>query len=906
MAINSYRTYTGDGVTTQWDFTFPKLDNSHVIALVDSVETAYTWVTEGRIEITPAVATGLAILIKRSTPDSERLADFSDGNTISAEDIEVATTQNFFLVQEGLDNDNLVFESDVNFAAIAEDLAGPRHLEVVSADFSTNAYVSVVGADLAGANGITITATNITNVGIVADNIDAIIEAPNAVQDIEDARDQVLDAVELTENVSWAGSRILEDGTRLSLAGQDADDQVTWYVTSLGEMYQGNGQEIEKVLTQNELDVKIEDAAAVKVVNNIVDADGTRWAVAFLAGTQVISGIAAVGSSLELRVPSAAGPIPVSTGGSSYEPTYTQDPTTLASTRTDAAYTLVVIKEGQSNEDAVNPDGADPINYTARPVDIPTGYVLMPSVGTRPEGSRFTTLVDMYEDAAKANTRESSLSSLCYTLHRQIFDTFGIRVRIIGYVAAQTAQDIEELGRGSTYAANSRAALADIGTICKGNGWKPEVVRTMTQGEADSGLDYGTYFGRKETEHRQDQDDIKRILGTSEEVLLFNFQPYAGNTRDVVNANWVGIEPPLAIADLPSRNPAFRCSGPIFGLGHSSDGLHLSCDGQVHKGVLEANAIYKELFGTGWVDWEHTGTIWRSNQQVELTLSAPTADLVLGDATVDMTGNPSVSGFIAHDRNQNEVAISTVSIVADDRGVSNIVRIDFTNPVARDTFIEMGRRKNDAATDGGPTQGGRHELRTTATLTCPITAATLYERAPCMSFSVGAPNVDAANSSVIVGIYDWNDTGTASSPVSLTAGTPAKMTNNGLGSFTNLTYGIPGVTPFDTSTSEFDFTDLALGDSVDIRVDITVTTTSANEIVDIDFSLGEGASPYTIPIMSREFRYAGPHRIVAWSSIYMGDTTTRDNPATITVTGDNTGSTVVNNGWYVRVLPRTV
>ena len=108
------------------------------------------------------------------------------------------------------------------------------------------------------------------------------------------------------------------------------------------------------------------------------------------------------------------------------------------------------------------------------------------------------------------------------------------------------------------------------------------------------------------------------------------------------------------------------------------------------------------------------------------------------------------------------------------------------------------------------------------------------------------------------------------------------------------------------ATDQFDFTDLVLGDSVDVRVDVTVTTTSINEVVEIAWNLAVGGFSYPIPIVQRQFKSAGTYKIVAMSSVYMGDTNTLDNPAELTIETDNTGSSAVCHGWYVRVFPRVV
>ena len=158
------------------------------------------------------------------------------------------------------------------------------------------------------------------------------------------------------------------------------------------------------------------------------------------------------------------------------------------------------------------------------------------------------------------------------------------------------------------------------------------------------------------------------------------------------------------------------------------------------------------------------------------------------------------------------------------------------------------------------------------------------------------------------GVYDYNDLATASTPIALTvAGTQYEMTNDGAGPFTNLGYvltGLPNI--WDVATNRFDFNAgsvLKLGDTVDIRFDFEVTTSTANTAVNFDIELGIGGSPYQLVINpSTNFKTAGTYKLVRWMGVYMGDLNTLNNPARVLGKADSTGVTVKVNGWYVRAL----
>ena len=155
------------------------------------------------------------------------------------------------------------------------------------------------------------------------------------------------------------------------------------------------------------------------------------------------------------------------------------------------------------------------------------------------------------------------------------------------------------------------------------------------------------------------------------------------------------------------------------------------------------------------------------------------------------------------------------------------------------------------------------------------------------------------------GFWDYNDAATSSTAISITGGGGwVQLTTDGAGSGTLKTYALPGITDiWDTSTDDFDFSGLSLGDTVDIRVDLEVTTTSANQVVEFELRLGIGGTAYSLPFAMPEFKSSGSHQVVVPCSIYIGNANTKDNPAQLRAQSD-TNCTIVVNGWYVRVLPR--
>lgn len=158
----------------------------------------------------------------------------------------------------------------------------------------------------------------------------------------------------------------------------------------------------------------------------------------------------------------------------------------------------------------------------------------------------------------------------------------------------------------------------------------------------------------------------------------------------------------------------------------------------------------------------------------------------------------------------------------------------------------------------------------------------------------------------IFGVYDYNDAGTSSTPISVTGGAGlTQLTNDALGPHTFLGMGLPNV-PSIWVSDQFDFTALPLGATLDIRIDLNITTSSANTSFGVALEMANGSgSDYTLPAGSETlFKIPGTYQVCEYTSIYLGNSETRDYPALISAYSDTNVSVVVN-GWYIRVAYST-
>ena len=155
------------------------------------------------------------------------------------------------------------------------------------------------------------------------------------------------------------------------------------------------------------------------------------------------------------------------------------------------------------------------------------------------------------------------------------------------------------------------------------------------------------------------------------------------------------------------------------------------------------------------------------------------------------------------------------------------------------------------------------------------------------------------------GILDYNDAGTTTTPIVVSAATPTILTNDELGAFTNKAYLPTGVTDvWLAGTDTFDWSELKLGDMIDIRLDVDVITTLNNTEAKIDLILAIGGFSYAIPwMLETNYKTSGTHKVNVYNGVYIGDTNTLDNGARFEITSDN-ACTVIVNGWYVKVITR--
>ena len=181
----SYVVYTGNGSTTQFAITFPYIRKEHVKVYVNYVDTAYTYVNDTTVQLAAAPASPLRVEVRRVTPLSTRLVDYTDGSTLVAADLDTSNLQSLYNEQELDDNQKRgLFVDDATGLITA---GGQRITNVANPvnaqDAATKTYVDTADALKVAKAGDTMSGalamgTNkITNLGTPTVSTDAVTKA---------------------------------------------------------------------------------------------------------------------------------------------------------------------------------------------------------------------------------------------------------------------------------------------------------------------------------------------------------------------------------------------------------------------------------------------------------------------------------------------------------------------------------------------------------------------------------------------------------------------------------------------------------------------------------------------------------------------------------------------------------
>lgn len=143
-------TQTAAGSSTVVNLTFEFLDRSHVKALVEGVDAAFTWTGESQITI--PTTSGDEVIVYRDTPITTPLVDYVDASVLTAAELDLADTQLRYH-QEEVDQRVMSVPDVTGVAADAEAASDAAGAAVTSAAGSaTSASAASTSATAAAAS----------------------------------------------------------------------------------------------------------------------------------------------------------------------------------------------------------------------------------------------------------------------------------------------------------------------------------------------------------------------------------------------------------------------------------------------------------------------------------------------------------------------------------------------------------------------------------------------------------------------------------------------------------------------------------------------------------------------------------------------------------------------------------
>lgn len=211
----SYVTYTGNGVATDYTFSFPYLEREHIIVLLDEVATTdFSFVSDGTIRLDTAPAVDVGVIIRRQTPKSGALLQLQSKATLKSEELNAQILQTLYASQEAIDISELIRAGGLTIPSV-------ESAKVAAQDAKDLAIIAKQLAEAAQAAAESASSTAVGARDVATAARDQAVAAEDAAADARDiatsARDTAVsakDQVILSENAA-------KDARDIALAARD-------------------------------------------------------------------------------------------------------------------------------------------------------------------------------------------------------------------------------------------------------------------------------------------------------------------------------------------------------------------------------------------------------------------------------------------------------------------------------------------------------------------------------------------------------------------------------------------------------------------------------------------------------------------------------------------------------------
>lgn len=153
------------------------------------------------------------------------------------------------------------------------------------------------------------------------------------------------------------------------------------------------------------------------------------------------------------------------------------------------------------------------------------------------------------------------------------------------------------------------------------------------------------------------------------------------------------------------------------------------------------------------------------------------------------------------------------------------------------------------------------------------------------------------------GFVDYADNSTGITPISVSPSTWTKITNDTNGATTKTDALPDGITTlFNPTTNQFAFGQVVVNSQLSLRADLSVTTTTANQVVKVRvrFAIGDPIE-FSIVCADSHYKNSGAQDLLVLLLFYIGSAELRNNPAEIEIWSD-AACTLTNRGFYISVI----
>ena len=97
----AFDTYSGNGSLTDFNISFPYINEDHVKVYVNYTQTSFTFEpNKSTARLASAPANGAVVEVRRITPLANVLVDYADGSTLTAGDLDTNNLQHLYIEQE--------------------------------------------------------------------------------------------------------------------------------------------------------------------------------------------------------------------------------------------------------------------------------------------------------------------------------------------------------------------------------------------------------------------------------------------------------------------------------------------------------------------------------------------------------------------------------------------------------------------------------------------------------------------------------------------------------------------------------------------------------------------------------------------------------------------------------------